>query len=216
MTRNKAGFTLVEIALAILVVAIGVLAIFALLSSGLDNSVRAIDDTHAAMFADNVFNGLRATSVSLAEKQNQLVKPQPVLGSTNCPWETFWDAFGNPATILPHTNITVAAGDVWSKVGNVPITIRASANASDIVKVTFTNVSLRGTTLGIVDHGLRYNLAVASKYPSGAPYAPSFGAPYLWTNVARVTLKVWPGQFGQTRAEDALVFYSEFANPGDL
>ena len=203
MTRNKAGFTLVEIALAILVVAIGVLAIFALLSSGLDNSVRAIDDTHAAMFADNVFNGLRAVSVSLAEKQNQLV------GSTNCPWETFWDAFSSGTN-----SITVAAGDVW-KGGNGVLAITHGFHS-----ITFTNITLRGANDPsivdrIVDHGLRYDLTVASKLPSGLSPG-SWGVPYLWTNVARVTLKVWPGQFGQTRVEDQLVFYSEFANPGDL
>jgi len=31
-----------------------------------------------------------------------------------------------------------------------------------------------------------------------------------------VTLKVWEGEFGSSAEEDALIFYSEFDNPGDL
>ena len=208
MTRNKTGFTLVEIALAILVVAIGVLAIFALLSAGLDNSVRAIEDTHAAMFADNVFNGLRAVTVAAAERQNQLVRNpswDPTWGNTNCPWESFWLQFTGGKT-----SITVAAGEVWPKAGSAQLAITASSGESDIKRIAFTNVTLRGAeTNNIVDHGLRYNLLVASKLGAWNK---------LWTNTARVTLKVWPGLFGKNppREEDALVFYSEFANPGDL
>jgi prepilin-type N-terminal cleavage/methylation domain-containing protein len=57
---KRNGFTLVEIALALLVVSLGMLAIFGLFPSGLDASRRAVDDTYAAFFADEVFNGFKA------------------------------------------------------------------------------------------------------------------------------------------------------------
>jgi prepilin-type N-terminal cleavage/methylation domain-containing protein len=58
--RKRGGFTLIEIALAILVVSIGLLSVFSLFPSGMAANKHAIDDTYGAMFADEVFNGLRA------------------------------------------------------------------------------------------------------------------------------------------------------------
>jgi prepilin-type N-terminal cleavage/methylation domain-containing protein len=58
--QRQQGFTLVETALAILVVSVGMLAIFSLFPSGMISSKQASDDTYAAMFADEVFNGIRA------------------------------------------------------------------------------------------------------------------------------------------------------------
>lgn len=58
--RNaSAGFSLVEITLALLVVGIGMLAILSMFPSGLDQNARSISDTHAAMFAEEVFSALR-------------------------------------------------------------------------------------------------------------------------------------------------------------
>lgn len=58
--KNKSGFTMVEIALAILVVGIGLLAVFSLFPTGMTFNRQAIDDTYAAMFAEEVFYGYRA------------------------------------------------------------------------------------------------------------------------------------------------------------
>jgi len=57
---KKSGFTLVETALAILVVSVGMLAIFSLFPAGMISNKQAVDDTYAALFADEVFNGVRA------------------------------------------------------------------------------------------------------------------------------------------------------------
>jgi prepilin-type N-terminal cleavage/methylation domain-containing protein len=50
------GFTLIEVALSIAVLALGVLALYTLLSTALDTSAKAKADSQAAMFADGVFN----------------------------------------------------------------------------------------------------------------------------------------------------------------
>lgn len=60
-TRSKRkGFTLVEIALALLVISIGLLALFGLFPVGLEANKAALDETRAALFAEEVLNGVRA------------------------------------------------------------------------------------------------------------------------------------------------------------
>jgi len=57
-----AGFSLVEVCLAILVVAIGLLAVFGLFPMGLRASEDASASTRTALFAQTIFNGIRANS----------------------------------------------------------------------------------------------------------------------------------------------------------
>lgn len=57
---RKSGFTLVEIALAMMVISVGLLAVFGLFPAGMSSNKNAIDDTYGAMFAEEVFNGVRA------------------------------------------------------------------------------------------------------------------------------------------------------------
>jgi len=54
------GFSLVEVTLALMVMAIGILSIMSLFPAGLDQNARSIADTHAAFFAEEVFGGLQA------------------------------------------------------------------------------------------------------------------------------------------------------------
>lgn len=56
----RSGFSLVEVALALLVAAIGLMSIMALFPVGLDASRRAVDEAQCALFADEIFNGIRA------------------------------------------------------------------------------------------------------------------------------------------------------------
>lgn len=53
------GFSLVEVALALLVVSVGLAAVFSLFPSGTDSNRRAIQDTQIGLFADYVLNGFR-------------------------------------------------------------------------------------------------------------------------------------------------------------
>lgn len=56
---SSSGFSLVEVSLAIMIVGIGMLAIIGMFPAGLDQNSRAISDTHAALFAGEVFSALR-------------------------------------------------------------------------------------------------------------------------------------------------------------
>lgn len=63
MRRNpRSGFSLVEVTLALLVVAIGLTATFALFPEGLKSTRAAVDDTEMALFAEYVFTTLDLTA----------------------------------------------------------------------------------------------------------------------------------------------------------
>ncbi|MGD9782330.1 MAG: prepilin-type N-terminal cleavage/methylation domain-containing protein [Kiritimatiellia bacterium] len=58
----RAGFSLVEVTLALLVVAVGLTATFALFPEGLKATRAAVDDTEIGMFAEYVFTTLDLTA----------------------------------------------------------------------------------------------------------------------------------------------------------
>ena len=60
--QQQAGFSMVEVALAIFVLSIGLLAMLGLFADGLDTNKKTIDDTQCALFADEVLNGFRAAA----------------------------------------------------------------------------------------------------------------------------------------------------------
>ena len=62
---SRAGYSLVEVTLALLVVAIGLTATFALFPEGLKATRAAVDDTECAMFAEYVFTTLDLTAGKL-------------------------------------------------------------------------------------------------------------------------------------------------------
>jgi len=207
MQKNIQGFTLIEVAIAVLVVSLGVLAVAALFSQGLSASAKAVGDTHSSMFADNVFNGLRARSLLEAEKQTV----------TNPTWVNFWTNF-----ICGGTSITIAAvspgWSVWTNV--MPIRVGGPYTQN------FANIPMHGAGItGLVDHAFRYridawtNSVVFSNLVSaklnGAWLSPWWTLPATDTT-ARVVLYVWDNRFGSTNVSDALMFSSEFANQGDL
>ncbi|HMP90587.1 MAG TPA: prepilin-type N-terminal cleavage/methylation domain-containing protein [Kiritimatiellia bacterium] len=57
--HNREGFSLVEVALALMVTSLGMMAVFSLFPAGMSMNKRAIDDTQLSLFADDLFNGLR-------------------------------------------------------------------------------------------------------------------------------------------------------------
>lgn len=60
--QGRAGYSLVEVTLALLVVAIGLTATFALFPEGLRATRAAVDDTEIGMFAEYVFTTLDLTA----------------------------------------------------------------------------------------------------------------------------------------------------------
>lgn len=202
-----------EVALAVSVVVIGLMALFALVSSGLDSSTSAVRDTQAAIFADTVYNGLRATSQLMAERgTNHLGKVE---------WRVFWKDFAKG-----NWTQTVAAASVWdpdyaiSEFGGFHIKANvwkkgsrggASSWDADLQRLRFDNLpqhALSASGDPLVNHALRYRLEVRP-----GEVTDWVEDDIVNTNVS-VTLFVWPSEFGSTN--DPIIFYSEFDNAGDL
>lgn len=59
-TRPDHGFTLAETAIAMLVVSVGILSMFAMFPLGLENTRNTAADVESAVFAEKVFNAYRA------------------------------------------------------------------------------------------------------------------------------------------------------------
>ena len=70
--RRRAGYSLVEVTLALLVVAIGLTATFALFPEGLKATRAAVNDTEISLFADYVFSTLAATAAAQGLKSEEL------------------------------------------------------------------------------------------------------------------------------------------------
>lgn len=90
-TRRKDGYSLVEVTLALLVAAIGLMTIFALFPDGLSSSRKSVDATEISAFADYVFACL-----------------DNMASSTN---DTVWNNFKNGGTDLPITHMFLGATD---------------------------------------------------------------------------------------------------------
>jgi len=85
LRRRARGFSLVEVNLAIFIVAIGLLTLFSLFPAGMKEGEAGHADTQAALFADYVLSTLRGNAASL----------------TSTEWDTFsisklWDGVGTP------------------------------------------------------------------------------------------------------------------------
>ena len=64
-TVHNSGFSLIEVNLAIMIVAVGLLALFALFPLGLRESEAGIADTQEAMFADTVLSALEGNALAM-------------------------------------------------------------------------------------------------------------------------------------------------------
>ena len=67
MNDERSGFSLVEVCLALLVVAMGLLAILGLFPGGVRSSENAEADTYAALFADTVLSGIAANAATITD-----------------------------------------------------------------------------------------------------------------------------------------------------
>lgn len=65
LMSQKRGFSLVEVNLAIMLVALGMLVLFSLFPAGLSQGARAHADTQAALFGGYVLNTIRANAARM-------------------------------------------------------------------------------------------------------------------------------------------------------
>jgi prepilin-type N-terminal cleavage/methylation domain-containing protein len=130
-SNRNAGFTLVEIALALLVASIGLLGLFTLFPAGVQMNKTAVDETQAALFADQIMNGIRAqTSIE--------------------PWNQVKTAVDLP----PPTP------DVWSNPNELRVRVTPGGSETFETLRYTTAGALGGTTAGYTDFGVRYRLEI--------------------------------------------------------
>lgn len=184
---GTSGFTLIEVALAVVVVAIGLLAVFGLIGSGLDQSAKAVGETQASIFANSVFNGLRSESLRASELSS---------GTTN-EWLNFWTDFaGRTRTVI------IPADTTWAD----PTTLQIKANEGK--SLVFSVKSVRsGASTGINNGALRYLLEVPIPSSTGPETNHVTASLWVWDGQF--------GLFDRT-SKNVFQYYSEFNDPGDL
>lgn len=207
MKSRKSGFTLMEVALAVVVVGVGVLAMFALISSGLDASAKAVATTQAAFFADATFTAIRGEASKASESKDRMA------------WTNFWLDVKNG-----NTNFSVAMRPAWNgynsstpdRFGANELKIRP--NQSTALRLSFDNRIMRPGVGGIVDGAipsgvLRYRLLTSNvtMYATGTTGT---------RDPKGIILMIWPGPGPTTgpmaAPSNAVTFYTEVANTGSL
>lgn len=124
--NSRAGFSLVETALAMLVASVGLSAVIALLPTAMDQAKKASDETYAAFFADAVFNSYHAalwdTNVAWSGIGSyETIPPVSLTGGQ----DVFWKNSRN-MTILPDGQVRVirfiagSAPGKWGTLGGLP------------------------------------------------------------------------------------------------
>ena len=108
-TAQNAGFSLVEVALALLVAAIGLLSVMTIFPTGMDASKKAIDEAQSALFAEEIFAGFKAK-----------------LAITNATWAS-----------LDSMTVGPPAPDMWDN-GN-DISFRANGSGTNVYEYKYEN-----------------------------------------------------------------------------
>jgi prepilin-type N-terminal cleavage/methylation domain-containing protein len=137
---RTSGFTLVEIALALVVISVGVMAILALFPEGLTLSRETVEETRCAMFAEDVFNSYRS------------IARMPMF-ATN--WDGFLDE-SNPDLVM-----SVPATSAWAAAQWPTNSLRPG----DAV----TPVILRAAGSAIEEMPLQYRLRIANNATHDGP-----------------------------------------------
>ena len=112
-SRYSAGFSLVEVSLALLVIGLGMLAVFSLFPSGLSMNKRAADETQSAMFANDVLDAYRGM---FDVDPNQ------------------WPKMGGP-DYARNPGLGPTAGSMWKN----GATVRVVSASASLVTLVYTN-----------------------------------------------------------------------------
>jgi uncharacterized protein (TIGR02598 family) len=131
--RTQAGFSLVEIMLALAIIAIGLIAIIGLIPQGVQSGRGAVDNTLAATIAHDTFNGIRLQAQKAWPPSTLTVPPLPLTiqqdicydaaGTDQVDCVTSADRYFHVHLVpqLPSPGLlTVAAIVTWSAKSTVP------------------------------------------------------------------------------------------------
>lgn len=128
--NRQQGFTLIEIALALLVASVGMLGVLGLFPAGVQMSKASYDETQAALFADQVMNGIRAQAATAR-----------------------WDRVRTSINLPPPTP------DVWNSPGTLRVTPTAGPDDFRTLRFE-TPGSMAGGSDAYLDFSIRYSLVI--------------------------------------------------------
>lgn len=175
----RAGFSLTEVSLALLVIAVGMLSVVGLFPAGLDMSKRAIDETYAAFFADSTFASFReaALHVPWDELENYLAIG-PVTVEDN--EDVFWKDSEELRVIgdgQVYTNVYSAASNERKWLSGFPLPESWEAE----------------------DHAFKFSFLLTNE-PTASGLEPM---------VKRAILKIWLDRYANEAKVEPMTFYSE-------
>jgi prepilin-type N-terminal cleavage/methylation domain-containing protein len=101
----RAGFSLIEVALALLVAGVGMLSVFALFPAALDMNKKAIDDSQTSLFAQEVFNGFRSAPVTFSQLPTHKVPCTAPSVWKN--WASLWVGAGSAANVYEFSDAPI-------------------------------------------------------------------------------------------------------------
>jgi hypothetical protein len=199
---------LIELAVAAMVIAIGVLALLGIAHVGERAATDTENETRATLFADEVFTTMRLYSDHVSANTNHQG------------WLDFWTRVSTGDQIFPVANTETGtktwqeldANGVPSIVGDGTYTAPVRTNVWHLADA---NVADYATS--IPDYAFQYRLAIFrpttdANNPSVFFLDDSDRSPI--TNVVWATLHVWNGRF--RRQAEPFTFYTHFADPGGL
>lgn len=219
---GRQGFSLAEVAVALLVVSIGILAAFGLFPSGIQAGRASLDETRAVFFADEAFNSFRALATDaeirwadLGRLHTDAAAVIPVTHGSRL-WRDPWDDDNPSDTFLApritgnsirHNKYRIARtpGPNWPPSSPSPPEPHGPFDSAlfpwDALRFHSGNPDV-----DITEYDLRYRME--------AVYLASDGSPTNAANSVRMGLRlwIWPGEFGPTNDSDAFYFYTEIIN----
>ena len=183
--RNKA-FTLIETALAMLAIGLGLLAIFGLGRLGLQSSKETGHDQRCAMMADAVFETLRDYNARFVDEARTNAQAHT--------WGQLWDQTRQNQFKIPFPPI-------------------AGMSASDQLFLRFNTAlvpAYNPSEISIADWNPRYAL-----YASFKDLATGTGSPGVSSQASlAITLAIYPD--GDTYSSEYRLFRTTLTNPGGL
>ncbi len=185
---NSAGFTIIEVTLAAVVVSIGLLTLFGLGQLGLRNAKTMEDDTRTAMLAEDIFASLRTVSETLCASPDATA------------WATFWQSFADGSTNLPLPLLLSTATSFSNQCDNL-----VYAGGRICTNYLWSRADIHASGIQVPEWAARYWMDIALTNQPGT--SGEF-------DLARVTLHIAPGITGPIAEERS--FYTHFANHGTL
>lgn len=177
---KRAGFSLVETALAMLVAAVGLTAIVGMMPAAMNQGKKAADETYAAFFADTVFNSYHAAAATVITNiGNPTIDPNYIVR---------WSNLEDYETIPP---VTVGERDMFWKDSDKMSVIADGHMHTQVFIAASTPEKFPGGGLQAIgdqyDHAFRYRLSMTDIRVSN-----------VVTRRRLLELEVWPGEFGTT------------------